>query len=523
MRLLALGLIAAFFTPLAQAQPMRPPRVISRDVLEDKIRGGWAGQIIGVSYGAPTEFRAQGRIIDENIGHYLDWTPDRVNGAVGQDDLYVEMTFAEVIERHGLDATTEQYGEMFRTSRYPLWHGNAAARRLLNLGVPAPLSGDPLYNAHSGDIDFQIESDFIGLMTPGLPIDANRIAGRAGRVMAWGDGLYGGMFIAGMYSAAFFETDPRRVVEAGLRSIPRESGYAEIIGDVLRWSSEHPDDWRATWQLIEDKWNSDPPCPDQAGSKANIDARLNGAYVVLGLLYGHADMNRTLEISTRAGQDSDCNPSSAAGILGVMLGYNAIPEQWRAGMPAIANRNFAFTTHSFNTIVAFSTERALELIRRAGGSAMDGQVTIPWQEPAPPPVEQWAIGPVREVFPYASPNWAYSSEFHERTDGDAGQEADGAGRATLHFTGSSVYILALTSESGGRAEVVLDGEPAGLINAWAPRDTFDPDVWHVSGLPDGPHVVEIRVLASADPRSNGARLRIMRAVAYGPGLRTAPH
>ena len=25
--------------------------------LEDKIAGGWAGQMIGVSYGAPTEFR----------------------------------------------------------------------------------------------------------------------------------------------------------------------------------------------------------------------------------------------------------------------------------------------------------------------------------------------------------------------------------------------------------------------------------------------------------------------------------
>ena len=26
-------------------------------VLEDKIRGGWAGQMIGVSFGEPTEFR----------------------------------------------------------------------------------------------------------------------------------------------------------------------------------------------------------------------------------------------------------------------------------------------------------------------------------------------------------------------------------------------------------------------------------------------------------------------------------
>ena len=69
----------------------------------------------------------------------------------------------------GLDATTEQYGEAFRTSKYQLWHANAAARRLLDRGIKAPLSGHPKYNVHANDIDFQIESDFIGLMTPGLP------------------------------------------------------------------------------------------------------------------------------------------------------------------------------------------------------------------------------------------------------------------------------------------------------------------------------------------------------------------
>ena len=29
------------------------------------------------------------------------------------------------------------------------------------------MSGHPDYNVHANDIDFQIESDFIGLMTPG--------------------------------------------------------------------------------------------------------------------------------------------------------------------------------------------------------------------------------------------------------------------------------------------------------------------------------------------------------------------
>ena len=155
--------LAAVLTPTLTATAQAPPlRRISRAVLEDKVRGGWAGQMIGVSYGAPTEFRSNGSIIEGNLRDYLDWTPARLENALDQDDLYVEMTFAEVMDTVGLEATTEQYGEMFKSSQYQLWHANAAARRLLNQGIKAPMSGHPKHNLHSDDIDFQIESDFIG-------------------------------------------------------------------------------------------------------------------------------------------------------------------------------------------------------------------------------------------------------------------------------------------------------------------------------------------------------------------------
>lgn len=39
-----------------------------------------------------------------------------------------------------------------------------------------------------------------------------------------------------------------------------------------------------------------------------------------GLAKLRADFTRTVEFATRSGQDSDCNPANAAGILGVMLG-----------------------------------------------------------------------------------------------------------------------------------------------------------------------------------------------------------
>jgi hypothetical protein len=508
-----LGFLGAQALPAAEA----PARRMSRAALEDKVRGGWAGQMIGVAFGAPTEFQSNGKILEGE----LRWTPDMIANTIHQDDLYVEMTFAEVMDRIGLDATTEQYGEMFKDSKYSLWHANAGARRNLNRGIKAPLSGHPDFNVHANDIDFQIESDFIGLMCPGLPQASNLYADRVGRVMNYGDGLYGGMLFGAMYATAFFETDPRRVVEQGLLAIPAESGYARVVRDVLAWHAEDPTDWRRTWRRIEEKWNRDDPCPEGAGVPFNIDARLNGAYVVLGLLYGGGDFARTLEVATRAGQDSDCNPSSAAGILGVMLGYERIPQRWREGIPALAGTKFEFTPYSFNDIVSSTLARASKIIVAAGGSVGPSEVVIPVQAPKAPPLEQWDPGiPARVEL--GDPAWSWTGGWADETMKNdwsswTVRRAGGPGdQATFSFTGTGVAIAGTMGQDGGRADVYLDGAKAGEIDAWIPERTFDDDYWHVTGLADGPHTVRIVARADTDVRSKGRALRLQRAVVYRP-------
>ena len=97
--------------------------------------------MIGVSYGLPTEFRFNNQIIPED--RLPEWTPDRVASALDNDDLYVDMTFAAVLDEKGLDATTEDFGAMFRESGYRLWHANLAARRALRRGVPQRFRARP--------------------------------------------------------------------------------------------------------------------------------------------------------------------------------------------------------------------------------------------------------------------------------------------------------------------------------------------------------------------------------------------
>ena len=73
-----------------------------------------------------------------------------------------------------------------------------------------------------------------------------------------GDGVYGGIFVGGMYAEAFFENDIQKIIQAGLECIPPESQYAECMRDVVKWYNENPNDWQKTWQFIEDKYLKNP-------------------------------------------------------------------------------------------------------------------------------------------------------------------------------------------------------------------------------------------------------------------------
>jgi hypothetical protein len=508
--LLCLAAAIAAFLLVAAARPGE--RSISLAELRDKIEGGWAGQMIGVSYGAPTEFRSLEKTID---GELPAWTPDRLTNSIKQDDLYVDMTFAQVLDDKGLDATTEDFGAMFKEAKYSLWHANLAARRALRRGVSANLSGTPKYNAHANDIDFQIESDFIGLMAPGLPVAATDIAWRAGRVMNYGDGIYGGILMSCMYSVAFFETDPHRVVEEGLKCLPEKSPYAMLISDVLAWHKENPNDWKANWRKIEQKWNKREPCPEGAMRPFNIDAKLNGAYVVLGLLYGDGDFFKTADVSTRAGQDSDCNPSTACGILGTMKGYKWIPEQWKSGIPKIANEKFDYTNYTFKTIVDSTEKRAIALVKRTGGRLEGQNLIVKTQAPKSTKLELWDdYGSPVERIAVADPRWQWTGNWRKVTQGRTAN--DKGAEATIAFEGTGAMIVGPYLPTGGKAEVYLDGKLDKVIDIYPdePHAKGGESVWHAFKLKPGKHTLRLVVLGEPYAGSKGSDISIRDLVVF---------
>jgi hypothetical protein len=266
------------------------------------------------------------------------------------------------------------------------------------------------------------------------------------------------------------------------------------MADVIRWHRRYPDDWRQTWAECEKHYSADTGCSQGVFVPLSIDAVINSAYVIIGLLYGEGDMGKTIDISTRCGQDSDCNPASAAGILGTMLGYSRIPETWLAGLKRTEAMPFPFVDLSLNDAYRLSYGQALQMIERGGGTLSDDSVTIVCQRPEAVRMECAFEGhyPVEVI---------NINQLVEQID-------------TITFEGIGITFAGKVKSSNERyvAQVTMsiDGVPVETAALPASFITRRPDLFYRYQLPKGKHHVTFRWL---NPEK-GATVEFGRAIVY---------
>jgi hypothetical protein len=457
---------------------------ISKEELKDKIRGGWAGQTIGVTFGGPTEFRFKGTMIQDYQpmvwhDHYIKEMYALDPGLY--DDVYLDLTFVNILEKVGLNAPADSFAVEFANEDYKLWHANQAARYNILNGIMPPASGHWKNNPHADDIDFQIEADFAGMMAPGMTNTASEFCDRIGHIMNYGDGWYGGVFMSAMYTLAYTSDDLDFVVNAALKTIPEQSMFYKTIADVIQWHKQYPNDWKETWFEVEKNYSSEKGCPEGVFNSFNIDARLNAAYVVIGLLYGQKDFYKTMDISTRCGQDSDCNPATAAGILGVMMGYKSIPSFWKPALEEAEGLKFPYMDITLNQVYDLTYKHALQLIEQQGGQIGNDSVQIKTQVPVTVSLEQSFEG----MYPAEE---RYLRQHY--TDKDI----------TIDFTGNGIVVLGNVnsicsvpkSDYVALLDVYIDGEKVEQVKMPYDYIIRKYDIYHKYLLDNRDHHVEIK-------------------------------
>ena len=92
---------------------------------------------------------------------------------------------------------------------------------------------------------------------------------------------------------------------------------------------------------------------------------------------------------------------------------------------------------------------------------------MPFQAPKAPALEQWDVDPPTASLLSYGGAWTWSDGWEERPAGMGRAKwtnrADA--QATLQFSGTGVVIRGEYDEGGGKADVMLDGSPAGTIDA----------------------------------------------------------
>ena len=315
-----------------------PAAALPADYAE-RVYAGVLGKIIGVYLGRPIEGWPHERI-EAELGEITGYVHERLGRPliVPDDDISGTFIFIRALEDEagGREITPAAIGRAWLNylieERTVLWwggFGNATAHTAylrLKRGLEPPASGAAATNGQvvAEQIAAQIFVDSWALAAPGDPELAAELARRAACVSSDGAAVHGAQVVAAMEAAAFTEPDLERLLDTALALIPGDSIIARLIHDVREWhQADGGDRWRDTFRRIRERYGY-----DRYGGNCHVVP--NHALVILALLAGGGDFDRSLLIANTAGWDTDCNSGTVGCLLGVRGGLAAIGERWRA-------------------------------------------------------------------------------------------------------------------------------------------------------------------------------------------------
>ena len=304
----------------------------------ERVYAGTLGKIIGVYLGRPFEGWSYDRISSElgDVNYYVN---QKLNAplVVTDDDITGTFTFLRALEDYGFSKTltAEQIGQTWLNylieKKTILWWGGMGnstehtAYMRLKAGVKAPESGSIALNGKvvAEQIGAQIFIDGWGMIAPGDPALAADFARKAASVSHDGEAIYGAQVVAAIEAQAFVESDIDKLIDVGLSFVPKDSIIAQMIADIREWHGID-NDWRETRAKIERHYGY-----DKFGGNCHMVP--NHGLIILALLYGEGDFQKSLMIANTSGWDTDCNSGNVGCILGIRNGLAGLENgpDWR--------------------------------------------------------------------------------------------------------------------------------------------------------------------------------------------------
>ena len=354
---------------------------------DEQVYAGVLGKVIGVYMGRPFE----GWRKSDLVAHW--GLVDRYVAAdcgfplvVTDDDITGTFTFIRALEDSGqyADTPADFFGKTWLNylieGKTILWWGGLgmstehSAYLRLKQGIPSPRSGSLELNGPvvAQQIGAQIFIDAFGLVAPGDPQLAARLAERAGSVSHDGEAVNGAKVVAAMVSAAFVEKDMDKLLDIGVSVIPSDSLIAQVHRDVRAWA-KGDGSWHQTYDRIVEKYG-----PHIYGGACHMVP--NHALMVMAWAYAPDDFRQSQALINTAGWDTDCNAANVGSVMGIAVGLDGI------------NRDYDFQSPFADRVLLPTAEGArltTDCLQEALRVARIGRTVMGWARKEAPKGGAW--------------------------------------------------------------------------------------------------------------------------------------
>lgn len=286
---------------------------INRAEFRDKLYGCWLGKNIGGTMGTPYEGSSE----MNDISGY--------NSAPGaplpNDDLDLQLLWLYLIEQYGpSNFSVQLLGDFWIDGVPPYWNEYGTCKTNLRMGLLPPISGEFRNDAWKHSNGAWIRSEVWAGLAPYFSDIANKYAVMDAMVdHGLGEGTYAEIFTASLESAAYYESDIKKLIDIALSKIPGDCRVAKAI-NLVKEEYAKGTDYRVVREMLV----------EQSKDIGWFQAPANLGFVTIGLLYGEGDFKKSLIYAINCGDDTDCTGATVGAILGIIGGTKSIPEDWQA-------------------------------------------------------------------------------------------------------------------------------------------------------------------------------------------------
>lgn len=278
----------------------------------EKLHAAWSAQIAGGALGTELEGYTTDNIRKTfgEVRHYLR-KPSTHN-----DDSLFELAFLDALVKWGKAVTADDIAlEWVRNITYA-WSAEEIALKNLKRGIFPPDSAR-VNNPWNEWIGAQMRGSVCGLVAPGNPRLAARLAWLDGSISHVNNGILGEVFNALLVSLAWTNPSVRDILRQSIELLPKDSEYYSVVQFALEQCFAH-DDWEGAWRVCEEKYR-----------RYNwIHAYPNAAAEVIALYFAEEDFDQCMYIIAMCGQDVDCNAGQIGTVYGVIHGFAGIDKKW---------------------------------------------------------------------------------------------------------------------------------------------------------------------------------------------------